>query len=295
MKRTIYYFMLTFCNVNDRKYENVDSYETDFCNIFKDLNSKNKREKRHRVIGQKRVAYLSDYSLDSSKSVIFLRFTSAKYDSVRTVIDTNTLIEKSNLTKSQQDGEEEYNHMAIRFIDNNKAVCVYESNKEGIGMTKAIEYLNTKIKATHVEKKDNKLYKIKHENLVSKDFLDALENIDRITMVKLSVNREQINVSDQKAFAQKNDLHNTVDIILKPAGRGLGILSDTVKDFYKMYNNPGSIVKSVTIEGEGEQKEPIKFDTEAMKKKEYISVKGNSRGEVITSSINSKFKELLMP
>ena len=293
MKKTVYAYNLKAINSNDKYFKNVESFERDLCAVVQGLCEQDKVTRRKDLQSDKKIIYISSYKYDNKHKILFLQFISAKYDFVRTVVDTDTLTEKKNLQKGKKDGEEEYNHMAIKFKDNNTAVCLYESNYYGIGFTKVVKYLEYFSKKYHTNKNDSIRYNIVHKNIVSKDFLEALQRVERIKMVTLEVESEAINVSEQKKFAKRADLSQTADIVLKPSAKGSSILSDTVKDFYKMYNDKNTSILSVTVDAENENKDPIKFDTESMKQKDIVEVDTNSRGEVESTSIYRRFEEIL--
>ena len=73
-----------------------------------------------------------------------------------------------------------------------------------------------------------------------------------------------------------------IDIVLKPAARGLAIRGNTVKEFYKMYNDKSMPIKRITVKGDRDTKDPLTFDTEKMKEKYPIDVIEESTGEVNT-------------
>lgn len=293
MKRTTYSYVLKTLNADDKRYEELESFEKDFIAFLEELIKKDKAERKWEIRTDKKVFYISDYTFDKAIDTVFLKFVSAKYDSVRTVVDTNTLLERTNLQKGKMDGEEEYNHMALRF-KNDKAFCVYESNSYGVGFAKVIKCIERQIKAYHANKGDNIRYNILYSYVVADDFLKALENIRRIKMLTIEVEREKINVSEQKKFAGRNDLSNTADIVFRPSAKGMGIFSDTVKDFFCIYNDENSSVKSVTVSGEDENKDPIRFDTDAVKQKDIVEVDVDVKGQVKASSIFPKLEQIIM-
>lgn len=125
---------------------------------------------------------------------------------------------------------------------------------------------------------------------MSKDFLNSLEKIKRIKAVTLTVDRKDINMSEVKELSGRGELSTDADIVLKP--EGTGIFHDTVKDFFKMYNDKTKIIKRVTVDGDSEEKHHISFNTEQMKEKDTVVVDTDFiTGEVKTDSIYRIFAE----
>lgn len=285
MQRTIYAYKIEVKPVNTNKTFALESFENDFIEVIKDLCTNDKNLRKHDFRQDKKILYLDNYEYNDELSIVNLKFVSAKYDARRKVIDTDTLMDKGIL-KNIGDGDEEKNHLCIKFVENNCAVCLFESNYYGIGLGKIIYYLQTKIKDYHRTRKDGCYYNLNYENIVSNDFLEALAQLQRIRAVTLTVDQEDVKVSDYKALSGRADLSSDVDIMLKPVTAGIGIKKDTVKEFFKIYNDKNKRVKRVTVHGDGTAKQQLSFDTEQMKKKIVIQVDVTSdTGEVSTRSI----------
>lgn len=293
MKKTIYSYILTPINIDADKYIQVKSFADDFRAIVSGLLSLEKNDRKEILKAEKKILYLADYEYDEKNKIAFIKMKSARFDSVRNVVNTDTLEDRVELIKGATDGEEESNHLAIKFVDNKKTVCLFESNYYGVGFTKVLRYFERIIKKVHRCNDDGVYYNINYRNIVSRDFLAALEKVNRVKMVTLEVDRKALDVSDQKAFANRADLSSTADIVFKPCGRGSTILSDTVKDFFRMYNDQNSSVRSVTVDADSDSKDPIRFDTEEMKEKIIKDIDVDKNGEIATDSIFRAFEEIL--
>lgn len=285
MKRTIYAYKIDLQPISKKNPLKLDSFENDFLNMIKSLYEKEPNDRKQDFVKDKKVLYPAAYEYNDELSIFNFQFISAKYDARRNVIDTNTLTSKGIL-KTAEDGDQEKNHVCIKFIEGNSAVCLFESNYYGIGFGKIVKYLESKIKEYHKEKEDGCYYNLKYENIVSRDFLESLSRLRKIKAVTLTVDQEDVSVSDFKALSGKADISDSVDIMLKPAAVGLGILKDTVKAFYQLYNDQNKNIKRVTVQGDGDSKEALSFDTEQMKHKIIIDVdQTHDTGEVSTRNI----------
>lgn len=288
MQKTIYAYKIEIQPVNSSKPFKLESFEDDFIQVVEELCKHNVQDRKYDFRSDKKVIYSDSYEYNSDVGIVKLKFISAKYNARRNVINTQTLKERGIL-KERGDGDKEKNHICIRFLENNTAVCLSESNYYGIGFGKIIYYLQKKIKDFHKDKKDKCYYNIVYENIVSKDFLQSLAKINKIKAVTLTVDQENVQVSDFKELSGRNDISPDIDILLKPATAGIGIGKDTVKKFFKVYNSNACKVKRVTVEGDGTNKEPLRFDTEQMKQKFIVNVQQTAdTGEVDTRSMFDK-------
>lgn len=292
MDKTLYEYDLKIKQLNENVSEMPQNIEKDIIAAIEFTSKKTALERREDYSDESKILYLDCYKYDFDARLLKICFKSAKYNARRHVIDTQTIKERGVL-KNKLDGDTEKNHLAIKFYDDKSPICLFEKNYFGIGFAKIIHYINKCIKYYHKNLKDKIRYKIVYNNVVSTDFLKALEQLHRIKMVTLTVDREDLRVSDTKQLSGRADICEDVDIVLKPSGEG--IFQNTVKDFYNLYNNPNRRVKKVTVNGDSnEHDKPIRFDTEQMKEKIIVNVSSDIiTGEVKTNSIFEAFSEVM--
>jgi hypothetical protein len=288
MQRTIYSFKLEVVLLGKKDIERLQSLEDDFIEAINYTMKMGLKDRKIDCKQEHKVLYLDSYEYHQELHIINMKFISARYNASRNTIDTITMKSKGRL-KGIKDGDEEINHICIKFVEPHLAVCLYESNFFGIGMAKIVYYLEKYIKDYHRVKKDNLYYNIVHKNIVSSDFLESLKKAKRIKAVTLTVDQEDLSVSEMKYFSGRGDLSSDVNILLKPAAEGFSIMSDTVKDFYKTIYQKDKKVKRITVEADGSNKEFIRFDTDIMKEKITVDVNGTNNNEVDTNSIYKIF------
>lgn len=292
MNRTLMPLNLTTAKVRMKHNEPLEDFESDLVSVCEYTTKLDKQLRKKDFEKAKKVVYLDKQEYDETNSILYLKFNSARYAKSREVIDTDTLSSKGIL-KKPKDGDEEKTHVVIKFDWDDNAVCIFEKNSDGIGVGQLFEYLNDRIIKYHNAQGDNVYYSIVHENIVSQEFLLALENVKRIKGVTLTVSQQDLSVSEAKAFAGKDDLSEDVDLYFKPASKGKSITSDTVKEFYKLYNNKNRKVKRITVKADDRQESAIVFDTEKVKEKVVVEVEETIFGEVRERSIKDKMIELV--
>lgn len=288
MQRTIYAYELKFEKSRGKDVVSPESYIKDMAETLVKINDFIKEDKTDKHKSDKKILYINNVSYDEDTKTLELIFISARYGIVRKVMNTETYIDKGIL-KEKPDGDLEKTHVLIKMVEDDCAIALYEYNKDGIGFSKIVTYMNHFIKECHKANKDMTYYKMAYKNIVSRDFLKSLEKLNRIKAVTLTVDQEDVGVSEMKAFAGRRDISGDVDIVLKPTGKGCSIFGNTVKEFYNIYNNKSIPIKRITVEGDRATKDPLVFDTEKMKEKYPVDVLEESNGEVVSFDI---FREM---
>ena len=285
--------------IGGNKTDDLEYYEEDLIEVL-DWIIKKKAEKRKKDMELiHKIMYLSSYSYDSKKHIVYLEFVSVRYRDVKKVIDTKTLSECKDKEKEPGQGDEEITCLVVKFSSKNKydynAKCYVQNNQNGIALNRICDYLNEKIEKYHkTEKKDNILYKIVTQNIVSSDFLKSLEHTKRIKSVRLTMSQEDLDSSSTKRFSGNSDLNNNVDIVYKPAKKGKSILKDTVKEFFDMYNDTSKKVRKIYVDSKDLDNNPLTFDTEKMKEKKVLDISEDGvKGGLILGELKKKMLQCI--
>lgn len=291
MKRTLIPLELSTSKVRMKVNNPLEDFEDDLVKVCEYTISLDKKLRKKNFEKAKKIVYLDVAEYDKEEGILYLRFKSARYSKRREVIDTTTLKSRGVL-KKEKDGDEEKTHIVIKFDWlSDGGVCIFERNSDGTGVSQVFEYLNDRIIKYHQQKGDNVYYSINHANIVSKEFLAELDNVKRIKGVTLTVNQEDLSVSETKAFAGRDDLSEDVDLYFRPTSRGKSITGNTVKEFYKLYNAKNRKIKRITVKADDKSDSAIVFDTEKIKEKEIVEIEETLTGEAKEESIKSKLME----
>lgn len=292
MKRTLLPLELSTMKVRMRQNEPLQDFESDFISVCEYVLTLEKQNRKLNFEKAKKIVYLDSLDYIKEQGILYLRLKSARYAKSREVINTDTL-ESRGVLKKDIDGDEEKTHLTIRFENDNTAVCIFEKNIDGIGVGLLFDYLNKFIIRCHSSKKDNIYYEIVHANIVSQEFLAALEGVKRIKGVTLTVEQKDLNVSEAKSFSGRDDLSQDVDLYFRPSAKGKSITGDTVKEFYKLYNSKKRKVKRITVKADDKQEAEIVFDTEKVKEKLVVEIEETVTGEVHEESIKKQLVNLV--
>lgn len=275
MNVTLYAYNLVEKRVRGKDILDVNCFEKDFIKCIEILNKQNLKSKSYKLLNKNKIIYIDRYEYLKDSHILFMVFKSAEYGLIRKVVNTETMEEQKNKKKGKKDGDEETTCVVIKFDGKEKskeAVCLLQVNAHGVTMSKIFEYLNMKIIAIHNADNDNIKYRINHFNIISKDFLKALEKANKIKTVKLVIDSELTGNSEFKDYANDNeDISNEFEIIYKPSNK-IGIGKNTVKKFFELYGREGADIKKIRVDMNVADGNPLSFDTEKMKEKEYVTV-----------------------
>lgn len=271
-----------------RGAEEPESFEDDFIAVLEYIDSQKEINRKLDLKESKKVIYLKEYEYDSKQNAVLLHFISARYAKIRKVVNADTLLEQKAKKKGKRDGDEEHTYLIIKFKSQKDGVCLIANNTSGISLVKIVTYLDEFIEKYHKDKlKDKIRYKIITNNIVSKDFLKNLAKAKRIKGVKLTVDSKDVNVSDYKDFAEKSDLSEDIEIVLKPSGKG--IFENTVKNFFNLYKK--NTVRRIYVSGEDNNGEAVSFDTEKMKERIYLTIRETYTGEPEEADLKMELKK----
>ena len=275
MNVTLYAYNLFEKRIREKGKKDVEYFEKDFVECVKALMIRKPNDRKYELGNKKKIIYINDFEYMQNQHMLFLVFKSAEYGKIRKVVDTDTLEERKTKKKGKKDGDEETTCILIKFDADAKsksAVCLIQANSNGVSLTRIFEYINIEIVAIHNAHNDNIKYKVSHTNIVSRDFLKALEKAQKIRAVKLVIDSDATGDSEFKDYACENvDISNEFDIVYKPSTKG-GIGKNTVKKFFKDYEKEGANIKKIRVDINEADGNPLSFDTEKMKEKEYVVV-----------------------
>lgn len=114
MKVSLYVYDIEEKKIRGNNVFDVNDFERDFCDIMKDLMSKNDLERKFDFKDEKKIMYLNKYIYSENTHTMILEFISAKYANVRNVVDTDTLVQNKSKKKDVKDGDEEYTSVLYR-------------------------------------------------------------------------------------------------------------------------------------------------------------------------------------
>ena len=220
-----------------------------------------------------------------------------KYDKQLKVVDKDTLEKKFEKSKNQGDLEKQ--HYIIQTLDkSNKALIVWEKVLGAITLGLIEKNINSAfrnwIRENYKDDKDKKndllRFHIKIYPIPSKDIFVELSNLDKVSLMKVTVKKENLTSDEDILFSEDNISREDVDLIYKPM-KGLSFSKNKVERYVRNFIDGGKI-KKILISGKRDGN-LITLNTELMKMSEYIDVKVGEDGLVDSEDLFVKYYDLI--
>jgi hypothetical protein len=249
----------------------------DLCEVLDWLKQKGEESLiniKHEMVDKKKVMWLHEQTCikASNDTRIAIVFKSAKYDQVRDVIDTEKMQPKGRV-KQERDGDEEKSHILLRLGKTQSIyTAVFESNHYGITISDVERYFNDNIERYFIEKNIERVLKVKFTPYFSKDFLEELKKMEKRNILSIIVDKEMLTNSGSEwmDIAGRNDIRQTVTLVICKEKRGTSVPDDLIKSFYSSMSW-NSKIRRIRVEGSTSAGQ-LKIDTESMQLRHSLQV-----------------------
>ena len=244
-----------------------------------------------------KVIYLESYSEEEilNNKLYYLKFVSLKYNQVREVINSKTGESKGRL-KEIYDGDKEINHVVFLW-NKRKMLSAFEYNNYGLfSLNKIILYINLFIEKYFESKKMFQyLLSFQESNVVSKDFIEELNNVKTITMANIFISKKMLDATPFRKVSGRDEIKDEIKIVFKRDKRNTEIPKETIKEFYSLMNEDNKYITKIQLKGYMESNNShIKLDTEEIKDRVEIDVLTNTYSEIDSEDIFKKMRKYLM-
>lgn len=232
--------------------------------------------------------------IDKTRNVIIEYI---KYDKQLKVVDKDTLEKKFEKRKNQGDLEKQ--HYIIQTLDkSNKALIVWEKVLGAVTLGLIEKNINSAfrkwIRKNYEDDKDKRNdllgFHIKIYPIPSKDIFVELSNLDKVSLMKVTVKKENLTSDEDILFSEDNISREDIDLIYKPI-QGLSFSKSKVEGYVRKFINSEKI-KRILISGKRDGN-LITLNTELMKMSEYIDVKVGEDGLVDSEDLFKKYYDLI--
>lgn len=285
-----YYIDVTAAQLRGEKRAfNINDFISEFNLMLESLIAQNLLERKHDFSTDEKVIWLD--SCESKQIGNYnMVFKSAKYNHIRTIIDTEIMQEKGAI-KTKSDGDEEQTHLSIRYAEGqDRFICIHESNYYGVAIGRIIRYFNEKLSDFQQENDRDVRWSLQTEIMPCESFLEELQKMRKISLLTVTVEKTKLS-NDFKALAGRDDVRETVDIVIRKVKRNIDIPKNLVSAYYNEMQNDEKI-KRVIAEGKNDSGY-VRIDTELIKMKKGLQVETTPTNEVLSSSFFDRADELL--
>ncbi|GIW48761.1 MAG: hypothetical protein KatS3mg079_237 [Caloramator sp.] len=256
----------------------------------------------HKVKNDK--IYWFDYC-EINNDVIKIVLNYSKYNKNVSIIDVSTLAVTK--TKNKNEGDLEKQHILIKILKKNRAIMIFERVVQGIYTKSIEEEINNFIKQNMKQNLqlfeeiavslDNNIKDINDvefyiRSVPNKDYLNELQNMKRISLIKVVVDKEKAKLDDDIEFSERTITRQEYDIIYKPV-RGLSFSNIKVGDYVKKYlNGENDKIKRIIVEGKNNEGK-IKLDTDGIKLNKYIETYLDDDGHINSKDLLNKYEKFV--
>jgi hypothetical protein len=257
--------------------------------LFVFLTDKTRLE-RKRDIAKDKIVFLDTCTSDKVKTLLKLRFKSAKHSYRAPLIDKNTVEERDN-PKRIEEGEQMKTHALIKFKDD----CTFLFLETGSGVLTSNnlkEYLNQMLILYNAEHSDDEL--VGHFSLQMipcENFRDVLQSMTRVSCAEIYTEKRILG-SDALNFSDPTDeLREEVVVSIKAERK-----KSIVRLIYRLldkFSGGESVIRRIRVKGKMSNNNDSIIDTGFLLKKEYVDVlQDDETGQLKSANMFSKLVEL---
>jgi hypothetical protein len=298
-RKTEIYKILIKQKQGDKHSDSYELFELEKKIILKDfLDYYHTKENNGKVtLNSKDICYYIDY-IDKKEDLTKVRLKYIKFNRNTNVVNVDTL--EFRYKKDKKEGDEERQHYIIKTYDNtNRAVLIYEKMIGAVTISmmesNINKYYKKWIKSRYENEPDerNELlsYEIKIEIVPSPDFIEELLSMDKINLLKITVDKEKITSDEDIIFSEDHISRKDIDLVYKPI-KGLSFSKKKVINYFKNYQDGKTKINRILISGR-KQGNGISLDTEQMKLSKYIETELDIDGLVKSENIFEKYEKLV--
>lgn len=282
-KRKIGHYLIEFVNEQTMiKLENT--YLKKYFNSLLDTIVKTSFElKKVDLTQTKKFYYIVDF--EEIDNIICIRFESAKIGHRPQLINETTGDKRSN-PKSIHEGEAEVTHIAIKFNQDHMIVA-FEERKVGLTINQFTAYLNKFIGQYNKDEP----YNVSYEIIPYDGFEKHLQEFKRITVGHIIVDKQDLGSDFLNMANLGESVRTPVELVFKSEHGGT-IKKELIRKWNEFIGREQKI-KRIKIEGESNNGEKIRLDTDSLKMVKHLNVDLEETGTVNSNDLFSKLiKEL---
>lgn len=255
-----------------------------FKNTINHIRLKNKDDRKY-DLGNNRFCFLDYCDIRNGEERYCLIIKSAKYNHIPKLIHKDTLEERNN-PKQKEEGEVEKTHIVIKVLDN--SIClISDRHQGGVTITQLISYLNK-----FIQHDDGNDAKFNYEKVLNEDFLNEIDNLERVIQADLIVDRmllgsEALNFSERTEHIKQ---YMTLTVKAEPKHS----IIDAVKEWFRKIGGVNSKIYRIRIKGKNEDNNQVVLNTDGIEKQEYIEVNVDEEtGEVQSIELLEQINQIL--
>ncbi|MDA8091545.1 MAG: hypothetical protein M0Z61_15155 [Nitrospiraceae bacterium] len=246
--------------------------------------SKSELDRKIEDTSTNRIHYLHQINFVSNYGIGF--FVSAKHHHRPPLINAETLAERDN-PKEITEGEQEKTHFALGLGDL-EAYLLLEKKQGGMTAGRFVNYLNNnmrQLKGTGQQ--------IEYDIIVSQNFLSKLREMPRIFAAEIYTTSDLLTDTFLSDAVISSETREEIELTIK-AKKGKSIKKKALEGLYKAFAaQQTKTIRRMRVLGKSDENDFLLLDTDRLVEAEYIEVELDANGQVTTSSITPKIRNMI--
>lgn len=194
--------------------------------------------------------------------------------------------------KKIYEGEKEKTHLCMRIYAL-EAKVILEERQSGVSIKGIVEYFEGNLKKYLEGIKAKKNYKILHGIIPTKDFKRSVNGLKDAKIAEMYTHKKMLG-SEGYNFLEREDQFMKDDIVITAKAKPqFGLGKDLLLKAYESLVTGESKITRIRIYGIDSDNNPVKIDSEIIKKLEYVRTKLDIDGTVNSDSIFEKMVSVL--
>ena len=179
--------------------------------------------------------------------------------------------------KTLEEGDSEPTHSLLRFKAD-RVLIVHEERIAGMTAKMMVEYLTYFAKQFHFSRDEEMDYDMILQAVVSSKFTDELDDVKRLTVAEITVEKNRF-VNEAKMFSGILD-EADYQIEIKIHAKRKGSLVTAIRNLGNKFNLKDGDITRIEAWGKTSAGSPIKLDTDAIRRTQYVDVKLDPSSQV---------------
>lgn len=291
--RRIGFYSLEFRKYRAKQGENIFFDMEIFKNLLEYVGSLPEDEKIIRLDQYKKAVTIGEIAITSINNnySVQIVFKSCKYEHNPRYMSSIDGSERDSDKKSYE-GEREKTHLCMQ-ISPVEVKTILEERKSGVTIKGVVDYLERNLKKYIDLKKENKNFKIIHGIIPTKNFIESLNDLREAKVAEIHTYKRLLG-SEGYNFLEREDSCMKDDIVITAKSNpGIGLTKNILQRAYESFVAGASQIKRIRIYGIDSDNNPVKIDSEVIKKLEYIKAQLDIDGTVNSPSILAQMKSIL--
>ena len=218
-------------------------------------------------------------------------FKSCKYDHSPQYMSSIDGSER-NSDKKNYEGEKEKSHLCMH-INNEEAKMVLEERRSGVTIKGVVDYFEQNLKKYFLSIGEKKEYRIIHGIIPVENFDEALKNMKNAKIAEIYTYKKMLCSEGYNLLEREDSFMQEEIVITAKAKRTMGLIKTNLIKAYQSIAAEDSKVTRIRIYGTNSDDNPVKIDSEIIKKLDYVQTSLDTDGTVNTKSIFGQMIKVL--